>query len=444
MIARSRYWFYVLLVWLVAVVACPRSVEAQTLTMAKFDPVKRVGDSAPIVTSGTDATIKLTITRADCSKPNLKFKFSLTVTGYQSIYSLEAWAGRASSNCASEYTALENVKTCWKLGTASVSNSVATFTYTPAELLGIGASGGKPIMSTCNDLITTKGRQSINVTFMLTNDAAVKNSVNQTMYYSMVGPDAPELNDVQSADQSLKLSWDALSGLTTEVTYTFLCAPSDLGTDGCKSGALEALGSPGPAPTKSNSTGSGGSSSTGGTHSAGSDSGGAASAAGTEGELGGSSSSAGAAGETGVDNGTGGTTGTAEGTAGAAGSTVAAAVKFDDLVCGSKRGRIYTTGYTNQTLENDVNWAVAIAVQDTYGNVGMLSRYRCQTPKQVQTFYEEYRDVHGRAGGGFCNLGIHPKGSGLSIAFAALGLGVWFRRRHRKSQAQTGSNSATH
>lgn len=451
MIERSRYWFFVLLVGLIAVTALPRGAEAQTTTgstttsggisMAQYNPVIRVNDdSTP--SSTTDTTIKLTITQADCKNEKLKFKFSLAVPGYQQTYDVLAYAGRSSSNCSGEYTALDNVKTCWPLGSLTVSNAVATAEFTPAQLLGIGATMGKPILrNSCEDIVEGKGRQNFSVTFMFVYSSEVKGSVTQAMYYSLVGPDAPPINDVLASDESVQIKWGTLTGVTTEVTYEFYCAPNE-GGETCKSTVLEHFGSKYAA--GSNASGAGGASS---------------SSSSTDGvvDTGGSAGDAGAAGNAGsvenasLANGEGGAAAVeSTGAAGATESVVTEPIDPKTLskwLCGSARGRQSTEGYSDPAikgLENGRTYAVAIAVRDTYGNLGALSNYMCQTPVQIDTFYETYRAAGGKAGGGFCNLDIHQKRGMLPMALGALGLGLWFRRRQRGNGHRNTSKSKTH
>jgi hypothetical protein len=502
MFRSSSSWFLILLVGVIAVLALPRAAVAQGISMAQYNPVVRVNDKSTN-TSTTDTTIKLTITHDDCLNDKLKFKFSVAVPGYQQNYDVEAWAGRGSSNCASEYTAVDSVRTCWKLGNLSVTNAVATGEFTAAQLLGIGASSGKRILTnSCDDQVEGKGRQNFTVTFMFTYSSTVPASTTQAMYYSLVGPDAPTLNNVNPSDKSLQLEWGSLTGVTTEVTYEFYCVPNEAAAT-CKSLVLESFGAKqGTSSTSSggtggttSTTGSTGTSSAGGKTSTGS---GGATATGTTENVSTASAAledgtAGSAGTSGLDwfeiAGTAGTSGAASltaFTAGKAGSdatgsaaagatnlangggagvaTSSAAAGATELAnggsagtatgststavpdvitpidpqtlsawhCGSKRGRLSSSGYTDASLVNKQSYAVALAVRDTYGNLGSLSNYVCGTPIEIETFFEHYRAAGGEGGGGFCNLDIHPRRSTLPAIFGALGVAAWLRRRHRR------------
>ncbi|HEY5961195.1 MAG TPA: hypothetical protein VIV60_31775 [Polyangiaceae bacterium] len=499
MLRRANSWFLILLVGVIAVLAMPHSAAAQGISMAQYNPVVRENDTSTS-TSTTDSTIKLTITHDDCRNNKLKFKFSVAVPGYQQNYEVEAWAGRSSSNCVNEFSSSDSLKTCWKLGNLSVTNAVATAEFTAAQLLGIGASSGKRILtSSCDDPVDGKGRQSFTITFMFTANSGVPASTTQPMYYSLVGPDAPTLNDALASDQSLQLQWGTLSGVTTEVTYEFFCVKNQA-KSGCKSTVLESFGSTygtdsssgGTGGTSSDSSSAGGSTSTASTGAGGTSAttttetvanassaleDGSAGSAGTAGDGG----AAGAAGNWGAYFGaagaasiasagtvgfTSGGTQASTGQSGAAttvsdssaGASTASTTVADEITpmepgslsdwrCGSKTGRLSSNGYTDpkvMALENDESYAVALAVRDTYGNLGSLSNYVCQTPVEIETFFERYRSAGGKGGGGFCNLDIHPRRSTLPALLGALGLTAWLRNRKRpysRRPATRGKNS---
>lgn len=462
MIVRSRYWLLVLLVWGVAITVFPRIASAQTLTMSKDFPVIRVDDdTGRNVSSSGDQTIARTITGSDCKSEHLKFRFSLTVTGYDTSQTLQAWASR-STDCSGEYTSATSVtRTCWRLeNKISVVNGVATIDIPPAKLLGIGvdetfAGNQRPLKASCDETITETSRQTFTVYFLLINSEN-KSAANTTqqMYYSMNGPAAPDFNQLISADQSLELKWTALTGATTEVNYEFYCAVNEAGASGCKSSELEELGSPGTL-TTGGSSGTGSSSSTGGetstTHTGGGTTGtttktladaALAGTAGTAGNDTGGYAGSSAVSDTGSpaanDTGGGGSSGSGEdtSTAGTAGTTVDRSGLKEHL-CGVVLGKMSSKGFTDANLTNGQYYAVAIGVRDTYGNLGTLSEYRCEKARPVVTFFESYRLAGGEAGGGFCNLGAVPKRTTLPVTLGLLGACAWLRRRHRRSQRKS-------
>src|SRR5512145_1084912 len=145
MIVGSRHWLLILLVWVVAITTWPRTASAQTtnaatsgISMATTNPAIRVDDDSKRPASSTDPTYALTITRADCVSSKLKYRFSLSVPGYQLTQKLEAWASMSAA-CNSEYgtTSQNTVQSCWQLSSdIEVTNGVATVDFTPKQLLG--------------------------------------------------------------------------------------------------------------------------------------------------------------------------------------------------------------------------------------------------------------------------------------------------------------------
>lgn len=424
MIGRVRHWSLVLLVWVVAATTWSRVASAQTLAMAQTNPVIRTNDdTGRDVSSSTDPTLALTITGQDCRSSKLKFKFSLTVAGYDTTQTLQAWVTR-STDCSSEYTSATSVtRTCWRVDSdIEVENGVATVEISAAKLLGIGADegfkGNQAVLdNSCDNTPNSsgKGRQSFNVYFLLTNsENKVAANTTQRLYYSLVGPDAPAVNRVAAADQALQLTWSPLTSSTTELTYEFYCATNE-DTENCKSSVLEALGSPGPASTSNG--GAGGSSSTG--------------------TMTGESANTSIAGTAGLSTGGGaGDSGSAEfgGSGEVAGTTGTGTnqPKSSDRLCGRVSGKLNGSGYTNGSLANGRSYAVALGVRDAYGNLGQLSAYLCAEPRPIETFFEAYRDQGGKAGGGFCNLGLHSSHTTLPLAAGLLGLSAWLRRKNRK------------
>jgi hypothetical protein len=101
--------------------------------------------------------------------------------------------------------------------------------------------------------------------------------------------------------------------------------------------------------------------------------------------------------------------------------------------CGNVRGSALSGGTAQgegeSRLLNDVEYAVAVAAVDDFGNVGKLSELACATPQEVTGFFEAYRAAGGQAGGGFCGFGPARRGSALAFVLL-LGLAAlrWRRR----------------
>jgi len=102
-------------------------------------------------------------------------------------------------------------------------------------------------------------------------------------------------------------------------------------------------------------------------------------------------------------------------------------------ICGTFAGN-NTNQATITGLKDGVNYTIAVAGSDAYGNSGPLSNPQCGVPVPVDDFWKRYRESGGLAGGGFCALqavGMPVEASifGLTGAFAAIALA---RRRQRR------------
>jgi hypothetical protein len=98
--------------------------------------------------------------------------------------------------------------------------------------------------------------------------------------------------------------------------------------------------------------------------------------------------------------------------------------------CGTVGATGTTSGTAKSNLQNGVSYAVAVASEDNFGNVGQLSELACGTPAEVTGFFEAYREAGGEAGGGFCSFAV-PRRPALVMAFglALAGAALWRRRR---------------
>lgn len=97
--------------------------------------------------------------------------------------------------------------------------------------------------------------------------------------------------------------------------------------------------------------------------------------------------------------------------------------------CGEE-GSAQATDGTTSTLLNGTRYAVAVAAEDAYGNVGELSSLACGTPQEVTGFFEAYRAAGGKGGGGFCSFG--PAKRGMAPLALALLIGAVALLRRRK------------
>lgn len=103
----------------------------------------------------------------------------------------------------------------------------------------------------------------------------------------------------------------------------------------------------------------------------------------------------------------------------------------DAIVCGEVEVGSSERG-TAANLENSVVYAVAVAAVDELGNPGPLSNIDCEAPEDLDEFFETYRRMGGKGGGGFCALA--PSGFAspwFALLVAAGSLGLVLRRASR-------------
>jgi hypothetical protein len=106
----------------------------------------------------------------------------------------------------------------------------------------------------------------------------------------------------------------------------------------------------------------------------------------------------------------------------------------DTYKCAEATG--VNTGGANVTgVKNGVEYAIAVAAYDNYGNNGLLSGLACRVPEQTDDFWDRYRSSGGGAGGAFCGcmtVGADPANAVVWLGAAgALCVTIGIRRRRR-------------
>ncbi|MEO6419555.1 MAG: hypothetical protein ABIP39_09130, partial [Polyangiaceae bacterium] len=104
--------------------------------------------------------------------------------------------------------------------------------------------------------------------------------------------------------------------------------------------------------------------------------------------------------------------------AGVSTSTGGTQVVIDPKYICAKLGGGTATNATVSGLINDVQYTIAVAASDGYGNIGPLSTPTCSSPTLVDDFWKTYRNSGGQAGGGFCAL----EGAGMPVGSSVFGL----------------------
>ncbi len=426
---RSFLWLPMVVV---AVLFCTGLASGQSGGIVVSQNVERDPESSRHDLEAWPFAIGLT----DCER-NVVTRLRLTLPEKGT---LEVYGGKPAVNCYDEQVRVTtNSSQCWHILTEYADNTQAYQLELPARAIAGGA---------CDAGID----QEVTVFFVLTNGGE---SVAWNKWVTLVDLKAPEPPaDVEAGigERRLELAWSTPPGETVS-GFRFFCAPAGTAPssgDGNGGSAGSPATAGGAAGTKdgSNSPGPG---VAGGTNSA---AGGAAPvAAGAGGAVAaGGVGATGAADVVGVGNAgaqtaSPGTQGGSSGNTGTAPVSANATCYSSELsageapargawACGSVNSGTAVRGSTS-SLENGREYAVAIASVDELGNVSALSAPDCETPQELTDFFEEYRAVDGRAGGGFCSLrsvgAAQPRGAGPWLA-VALGAGLLACRSRRGSR----------
>ncbi|MBX3190662.1 MAG: hypothetical protein KF819_26920 [Labilithrix sp.] len=103
------------------------------------------------------------------------------------------------------------------------------------------------------------------------------------------------------------------------------------------------------------------------------------------------------------------------------GSRITPDAKFQATYACGEAGGTTATSISAAPIDNNTIVAIAIAAEDSFGNVGELSDPLCQFGEETGDFWNRYRQAGGESGGGFCAIG--PDGM-PAASFAALGVAI--------------------
>jgi hypothetical protein len=97
---------------------------------------------------------------------------------------------------------------------------------------------------------------------------------------------------------------------------------------------------------------------------------------------------------------------------------------------------VTSSTYTVKNLKNGIQYNVAVAAVDNFGNIGPPSTQACATPAPIDDFFKDYVGDGGKAGGGFCALDAVGAPVGSTVAFAGVGafVAAGLRRRRGKKR----------
>lgn len=308
---------------------------------------------------------------------------------------MEVWAGGPSDDCVTEEKRDRTDGTdCWLVASESVSEQ-------PIQL-----ELSAKVMANRTGNCEAGTDSELNIFFLAIEGGVVQGSDRWSTRVDLEGPAPPSRVSAKVGENQLPLSWsvpseDDLDG------FRFYCVPT--GTSGGEAG------------------GTSGASGTPGASGAGGDAGVAA------GDSAGAGGSAGASGTLSA-----GATATPSTTSHVAvcGQSVLVAGELPDeqYRCGSATGLTTTRGSARH-LDNGTLYAVAVSGVDNVGNTGVLSNIVCETPEELQDFFEVYRSQGGKGGGGFCSVTREPPALGMLGLLAGLAA-AWIGRRRARPRLE--------
>jgi len=222
--------------------------------------------------------------------------------------------------------------------------------------------------------------------------------------YDIVAPPAPTNVSAVAGDMTLVTSFTPPSGETNLLHYHFYCSPQ---------GSAPVTGTAGTGATAGTDTSGGGTT--------------------TDVAAGGAADAAGGAGTSGT-SGTSGTGGTNTSVTVDPNCTSTILVPGQPVPegaidCGTIGALTSKGGETDPVLENEGQYAVAVATEDDANNIGLLSGLACGTPRDVTGFYEAYTKAGGQAGGGYCSFAPAHRDAMYTGAALLLAACAFWRRR---------------
>jgi len=387
---------------------------------------------SPPIWSNRDANRPLNVlNRKDCTNGDgAVATFSYSVKNAPGGV-FEVWSGAGCDN-KDNRSASALTKTCARVATGSVVETSIQLNF--RDMIKAYGSTTDAGPEAC-DTPQGAGLQVRTLFFVVYDQGTFASLVTSTpaswqFKYDITAPPPPSNVSALAGDKTLVASFTPPSGETNLLHYHFYCSPK---------GDPPVTVSAGTAGSAGTDTGG-----TAGTNAvAGSDTGGTAgtdSVAGTD--TGGTAGTDAVAGTAGTDSSTG-TAGTTSVTtldptctSGSLvpGSTPPAFSQPGEpqevIDCGTIGALTSTNGETNPVLENDNQYAIAIATEDDANNIGVLSGLACAQPRDVTGFFEAYNKAGGQGGGGYCTFApAHRDALAMGIALLLGACALWRRRR---------------
>jgi hypothetical protein len=350
------------------------------------------------------------LNRQDCLEDAIA-SFSYSVKGTTGGV-FEVWSG-AGCDKVENRAASSVSKTCARVATGSTVETRIDLHFremvkTYGETSDVGIAG-------CD---TPQGaglqtRALFFVVYDLNSNASLVTStpVSWQFKYDIVAPPAPTNVSATPGDMTLVTTFTPPTGETNLLHYHFYCSPQG------SAPVTSTDGTAGTGATAGTDTGTAGTETTTG-------------GAGTDTAAGGATDAAAGAGTSGTSTGGTSTSVTSDPFCTSTILVPGQPVPDDAIDCGTIGALTSKGGETDPVLENEGQYAIAIATEDDANNIGVLSGLGCGTPRDVSGFYEAYRKAGGQAGGGYCSFApAHGDALYTGAALLLAACAFWRRRK---------------
>jgi hypothetical protein len=349
------------------------------------------------------------VSRADCvADDELTFNVQVTTPNTNNF---QVWAG--SADCTQLNQRQGDQAECWRVYQGQVVKSPANITIRAQDMVarhrpGTGSTGVPGDIEDCDSDIYIE----LGLYFMYVNDAneITSNTVKFTTGIDLEGPISPRLDSVSPADNQLLLKWTdsnpgefagyriyCTNAVDVDSTTNALTLPDGAVVDGSvTSEAVE---------TSDETTD-------------------LASTISVE-----SISDAGAIPASTAAN-TDGATPPPRPTGCGGSALIEGEIPSGSYLCGTVDSYSAVQGYA-KNLRNGRRYAVGLTAVDRLGNESGLSNVLCNSPREVFTFFEDYRNAGGGGGGGFCSVALigSSRDGWPWIGLLGFGIGLALLRR---------------
>ena len=392
----------------------PRAAFAETVSIPNAPAsLGRIDANGNAVTLRGSANYPYGISLSDCTADQ-SITFPLNISGFSATDSFQVWAGPSTADCSDDAQrgTTTGSQTCWNV---SKANLPLTASQTVAvKVRDIIASPTTKTASYVNQDASICGTipfSTFNVYFILVSGTAAQANAMQTIQANTIGPPAVTNVQVEQGDTRLHVTWTAVGSTTDEAGTT----TSTSTTTASQVAIYYQV------------AGAGGSNADAGTTAVCKDGGSTIEDAGLDDS--GDASSVVVENDGGcvlVPNEATGSTCSAPGfTSTGPDSTV------NSITVNATSSDAEIDGLTNGTT-----YAVAVVAQDLFLNAGTISSLICQSPIELNDFYETYRNDGGQAGGSCALDRVGGNGSGTALSVIAFSLVVTIARRRKRVPAR--------